>query len=242
MNQPSDNELLLFHFGEDLGPERMAWIAAAVAGDADTARRYAELRRLLDASATALDAAEPSPGAADRIWRRLLPQLEPQRAQRRPVWLEWLLPGLALAASIGLGIVIGRSWQAPAPAPAVEQAPLAFDADAGDRVLAAHLARHLGQTERLLRIAENGEVGADQLAATLVEGNRLYAAAALRAGKPALAQFLSDLEPVLRELANDDGANALGGAGVAREQIRSGDLLFRLRALAELQSAPTQRL
>jgi hypothetical protein len=240
MNQPSDNELLLFHFGEDLGPERMAWIAAAIADDADTARRYADLRRLLDASATALDVAEPRPGAADRIWRQLLPQLEPHRAQRRPVWLAWLLPGLALAASIGLGIVIGRSWQAPAPA--VEHAPLALDADAGDRVLAAHLARHLGQTERLLRIAENGEVGSDQLAATLVEGNRLYAAAALRAGKPALAQFLSDLEPVLRELANDDGANALGGAGVAREQIRSGDLLFRLRALAELQSAPTQRL
>jgi hypothetical protein len=240
MNQPSEDELLLFHFGEDLGPERMAWIAAAVADDPHTARRYAELRRLLEASATALDAAEPSPGAADRIWRKLLPQLGTRHAQRRPMWFGWLLPAFALAASIGVGIVIGRSWQEPKPA--AESAPLALDADAGDRVLAAHLARHLGQAERLLRIAENGEVGSDQLAASLVEGNRLYVAAALRAGKPALAQFLSELEPVLRELANDDGDNALGGAGVAREQIRSGDLLYRLRALAELQSTPTQRL
>ncbi len=240
MKQPSDDELLLFHFGEDLGPERMAWIAAAVVDDAETARRYAGLRRLLDASATALDVADPSPGAADRIWRELLPQLGARHAQQSPIRFEWLLPAVALAASIGLGIVIGRSWLAPKPASV--SAPLALEADAGDRVLAAHLARHLGQTERLLRIAVNGEVGSDQLAATLVEGNRLYAAAALRAGKPALAQFLSELEPVLRELANDDGDNALGGAGVAREQIRSGDLLFRLRALAELQSAPTQRL
>jgi hypothetical protein len=240
MNQPCDDELLLFHFGEDLGPERMAWIAAKIADDPQTARRYAELRRLLEASATVLDAAEPRPGAADRIWRQLLPQLGARPPQRRPIWFEWLLPAFALAASIGLGVVIGRSWQTSPPA--VDEAALTLDADAGDRVLAAHLARHLGQTERLLRIAENGEVGSDQLAATLVEGNRLYAAAALRAGKPALAQFLSELEPVLRELANDDGNNALGGAGVAREQIRSGDLLYRLRALAELQSTPTQRL
>jgi hypothetical protein len=66
--------------------------------------------------------------------------------------------------------------------------------------------------------------------------------AAERAGKPALAQFLLELEPVLRELANGDGDAALGGAGLAQEQIRSRDLLFRLRALEALQSAPVQTL
>jgi hypothetical protein len=240
MNQPSDDELLMFHFGEDLGPERMAWIASALSDDPASAARYAELRRLLDASTALLSATEPRPGASERIWRQLQPQLAPRRVQRRPIWLEWLLPGLALAASIGLGVVIGRQWQDLPPV--VDEAGTALTADASDRVLAAHLARHLGQTERLLRVAENGEVGSEQLAATLVEGNRLYAAAALRAGKPALAQFLNELEPVLRELANDDGENALGGAGVAREQIRSGDLLYRLQALAALQSTSTQRL
>lgn len=239
MNQPSDDELLMFHFGEDLGPERMAWIAASVADDPLTAARYAELRRLLEASTRVLAVDEPRPGASERIWRQLLPQLQPPAA-RRPSWFDWLLPGLALAASIGLGIVIGRNWQAP-PAP-VETAELTPAEDAGERLLAAHLARHLGQTERLLRVAENGEVGSGQLAATLVEGNRLYAAAARRAGKPELAQFLNEIEPILRELANDDGDNALGGAGVAREQIRSGDLIYRLQALAALQSTTPQRL
>lgn len=240
MNKPSDDELLMFHFGEDLGPERMAWIAGALSDDPATAARYRELRRLLDASTTLLRATEPRPGASERIWRQLLPQLQPKPVQRRQSWFDWLLPGLALAASIGLGVVIGRQWQDPPPV--ADDASLALGADASDRVLAAHLARHLGQTERLLRTAENGDAGSDQLAAALVEGNRLYAAAALRAGKPALAQFLTELEPVLRELANDDGANSLGGAGVAREQIRSGDLLYRLQALAALQSTTTQRL
>jgi hypothetical protein len=109
-------------------------------------------------------------------------------------------------------------------------------------VLAAHLSRHLGQTERLLRVAENGGADASgELARALVESNRLYAVAAERAGKLALAQFLLELEPVLRELANGNDA-ALGGADLAQEQIRKRDLLFRLRALETLQSAPVQTL
>ncbi|HWS26930.1 MAG TPA: hypothetical protein VN259_10220 [Xanthomonadales bacterium] len=234
---PSDDELVMFHFGEDLGPERMEAIAMAITDDPRLQQRYQELRRLLGASGAALAVAEPGPDFEQRLWRKLAPQLEPA-AKRRPIWLEWLVPGLALAASLGMGIVIGRQWQ-PAAAP---DAPIALDAAAQDRVLAAHLARHLGQTERLLRVAENGDLtGADPLAAVLIESNRLYASAAERAGKPALAQFLSELEPILRELANGDDAD-LGGTALAREQIRSRDLLYRLRALQTLQATPTQTL
>lgn len=242
MFEPSDNELVMFHFGEDLGPERMAAIADALARDPRCAARYAQLRRLLAASASALEAAEPAPGFEQRVWRQLAPQLEKARpVRRRPFWLDWLVPGLALAASLGAGIVIGRYWQPSPLAPAA--APLALSGDAGERVLAAHVARHLGQTERLLRVAENGGAAdSGEIASTLIESNRLYAVAAERAGKPALAQFLLDLEPVLRELANGDGDAALGGAGLAQEQIRSRDLLFRLRALEALQSAPVQTL
>lgn len=238
---PGDDELLMFHFGEDLGPERMQAIALAVSEDPRCAARYAELRRLLAASTTALADAEPASGFEQRVWHRLAPHLQP--AQSRSFWRDWWLPGLALAASLGLGIVIGRQWL-PAPAPGVQPAPapLALGADAGERLLAAHLARHLGRTERLLRVAENGDAGdAGELAGALIEGNRLYAVAAERAGKPALAQFLLELEPVLRELANADSAG-LGGHALAQEQIRSRDLLFRLRALETLQTASTQRL
>lgn len=242
MIQPGDDELVMFHFGEDLGPERMAAIAEALARDPRCAARYAELRRLLAASASALDASEPAPGFERRVWQQLAPRLQARRpAPTRTSWFDWLLPGLALAASLGMGIVIGRYWQPTPLAPAA--APLALSDDAGERVLAAHLSRHLGQTERLLRVAENGgAAGSGELASALIESNRLYAVAAERAGKPALAQFLHELEPVLRELANGEGDAALGGAGLAQEQIRSRDLLFRLRALESLQSAPVQTL
>lgn len=242
MQQPGDDELVMFHFGEDLGPERMAAIAEALSRDPRCAARYTELRRLLSASTSALEASEPAPGFEQRVWRQLAPRLAAQRpAPRRPFWFDWLLPGLALAASLGVGVVIGRYWQPTPLAPAA--VPLALSEDGGERVLAAHLARHLGQTERLLRVAENGGADASgELARALIESNRLYAVAAERSGKPALAQFLLELEPVLRELANENGDAALGGAGLAQEQIRSRDLLFRLRALEALQSAPVQTL
>lgn len=242
---PSDDELLMFHYGEDLGPERTAAIGLAIADDALTGARYAALRRLLGASTLALAPPEPDSGFEQRVWGRLRPQLIAQTASMRrpprPFWVEWLLPGLALAASLGLGVVIGRQW--PSPPASSAAVPVTLSSDAGSRVLAAHLAQHLGQTERLLRVAENGG-GADSeaLAAALIDSNRLYAAAAERAGKPALAQFLTELEPVLRELANSSGDSALGGAGLAQEQIRSRDLLYRLRALEALQANPTQRL
>ena len=44
MNNPDDDELLLFHLGEELGPERMDAIACAIAADPRLAARYAALR------------------------------------------------------------------------------------------------------------------------------------------------------------------------------------------------------
>lgn len=241
---PGDDELLLFHFGEDLGPERMQSIALAIAEDPRCAARYAELKRLLAASTSALGAvAEPRPGFEQRAWRRLAPQLRPAQ-ESRAWWRGGWGPPLALAASVGLGIALGRLWQAAPPAstsPAAVAQVVALEGDAGARLLAVRLAAHLGRTERLLRAADNG-AEASEFAQTLIDSNRLYAAAAERAGKPTLAAFLTELEPVLRELANADADASLGGGELAREQIRSRDLLFRLRALQTLQSAPTQRL
>jgi hypothetical protein len=240
MNTPDNNELLMFHFGEDLGPERIAEIAAAISTDAELAKRYESLRRLLGASTSALSAAPPDADFERRLWQQLGPRIRAQSPQRNSRWLNWWLPGLALAASLGLGMVIGRQWQ-PVPMDPTTSMPIgsaSLVSDGGDRVLAAHLARHLGQTERLLRVAENGgDDDSNALAAALIESNRLYAAAAARAGRPVLAQFLSELEPLLRELANCDGDRALGGASLAQEQIRSRDLLYRVQALEALQSS-----
>ena len=90
----------------------------------------------------------------------------------------------------------------------------------------------LAKAQRAELLASDEQLGraASELAESLLDSNRLYAMAAERAGKPALGQFLRELEPLLIELANEEGAiePALG------EEIRSRDLAFKTRAAAAL--------
>ena len=72
--------------------------------------------------------------------------------------------------------------------------------------------------------------GDAELAASLVESNRLYAAAAARAGNARLADFLRQLEPLLLELANPASAPDISVRQGLRDYVRSNDVLFQVRA------------
>ncbi len=146
-------------------------------------------------------------------------------------------PRLALAASlliaVGAGFLIGRIGRdAAPPPPAIASTPLPAE-NAAQRVLALHLAAHFESTERALLVAANSPDDTETarvLARDLIDGNRVYAAAAERAGRPQLADFLRQLEPVLLELANGGELSA----GLVAEQIRERDLAFKTRAAAAL--------
>jgi hypothetical protein len=76
------------------------------------------------------------------------------------------------------------------------------------------------------------------VAATLVESNRLYAAAAARAGNTRLADFLRQLEPVLIDLANQPADASIQSRDGLRDYLRKTDLLFQVRATqARIDSA-----
>jgi len=72
--------------------------------------------------------------------------------------------------------------------------------------------------------------GNADLAATLVDSNRLYAAAAARSGNTRLADFLRQLEPVLIELANQPADASVESVEGLRDYLRKTDLLFQVRA------------
>ena len=98
-------------------------------------------------------------------------------------------------------------------------------------MLAAYLNAHLESTERVLLVAANSpdEYQTSQaLARELLSSNRLYAAAARRAGRAQLAAFLRQIEPVLLELARGDEPGAVGA------RIRDEDLPFKARAAAAM--------
>src|SRR6185369_2704212 len=146
-----------------------------------------------------------------------------------------LLPRAALAAAcmlllaIGIGFYAGRST-APQPDEIAQTRANAM----ATRVLDAYVAEHLRATEGLLLTAVNsddaGLVGNRDLAASLVDSNRLYAAAAARSGNTRLADFLRQLEPVLIELANQPADASVESVEGLRDYLRKTDLLFQVRA------------
>lgn len=80
-----------------------------------------------------------------------------------------------------------------------------------------------------------------ELAASLVESNRLYALAAARAGNTQLADFLRQLEPVLISLANQSPSPSIEPAQGLRDYLRSTDLLFQVRATEARLDKPAPR-
>jgi anti-sigma-K factor RskA len=243
MNTIRDDDLILYHYRDGLDANRLAEIENALFASTDLRERYAAIEQAL-ALADTLPTPVPDADFNARLWRQLEPRLFAKtRSIKRASWRDslqalhaWLSPphlafaaACAIALAVGIGFYAGRQ---SAPAPALAQT----GADAAAiRVLDAYVAAHLRATEGVLLTASNSESadlldGNRQLAASLVEANRLYALAATRAGNAALADFLRQLEPVLISLANPSQSAPVQPSDGLRDYLRTTDLLFQVRA------------
>ena len=249
MNPIRDEDLVLYHYRDGLDAKALAAIAAALDASGELRARYASIEQTL-ARVDALPVPEPDAGFSARLWRNLEPRLQPRRSARTS-WLErvhaWLSPprlafagaACALALALGIGFYAGRQSAPEAPAVASADAAAA-------RVLDAYVAQHLRATEGVLMTASNSDSTTlldsnRELAASLVESNRLYALAATRAGNTQLADFLRQLEPVLISLANQPASPSIEPAQGLRDYLRSTDLLFQVRATEARLDKPAPR-
>ena len=241
-NSIGDDDLVLYHYRDGLDAARTAEIRDALAASAPLRERYASLERAL-ARVDAEPAPEPDANFNARLWQKLEPRLQTRRVvvEKRASWLDtlhaWLTPprlafagACAIALAIGIGFYAGR--QSAPNAPLVASA----SADAASaRVLDAYVAAHLRATEGVLMTASNSDSaellgGNRELAAQLVEANRLYALAAARAGNTQLADFLRQIEPVLISLANPSPSESVQPSEGLREYLKATDLMFQVRA------------
>jgi hypothetical protein len=251
MNSISDEDLVLYHYRDGFDAVALAEIAAALDASEDFRERYASIERTL-ARVDALPAPEPDRDFNARLWRNLEPRLRPRMGAERPSWREWVQAWLsppqlafagaacALALAVGIGFYAGRH-----SAPEGPLASTQADAAAA-RVLDAYVAEHLRATEGVLMTASNSDSTTlldsnRELAASLVESNRLYALAAQRAGNAQLADFLRQLEPILISLANQTPASSIEPAQGLRDYLRSTDLLFQVRATEARLDKPAPR-
>jgi hypothetical protein len=229
-----EDELILHYYGESpaaaveshlhaCGSCRNAWDALCAALDAVT-----------DETAGPDALRERSPADLETVWLRLRPQLQAE-SRRRSLRRAFLVP-LAAAAALVMAFLAGRHWPMPSPAPAVTTA--ASEAQVRERVLLIAVGDHLERSQMLLVELANApagkpaDIGVEQeRAEELVGANRLYRAAAVRAGEPAMASVLEELERLFIEVAHSP--EQLRPAQLARLQrrIESRGLLFKVRVL-----------
>ncbi|MEP6880857.1 MAG: hypothetical protein ABI866_02635 [Dokdonella sp.] len=258
MQTIKDNELILFHYRDGVSLSRVAEIEAAMSSSEALRERYQRLCLLLGEVDMAL--AEPSANFERRLWARLDQRMANDPAPssgKRPSWLMRLRELLAVASkprlawagglaailmiALGIGFLAGRNSATPPIAAAHDNAPTM-----ASRMLDSYVAGHLRATEGLLLTAVNDESGAllkgnQALAENLVESNRLYAVAAVRAGNTRLADFLRQLEPVLIELANQPSSATVENREGLRDFLRDTDLLFQVRATESRIDADSKR-
>jgi hypothetical protein len=242
----NDNELVLFHYRDGLDDSRLGEIAVALRASESLRIRYACLCELLKGA----DAEVPVPqeGFEQRLWAGLDRRMAnlPSRPVRpgaiarirdrldrvfapRLIWAGGF--AMALLIALATGFLVGRNGAQQQMASESPAAPSKM----ADRILDVYVAGHLRATEGVLLTAANddgGELlaGNRELAQSLVESNRLYAAAAARSGNLRLADFLRQLEPVLLEVANRPATSTVEDRQGLRDYLRNTDLLFQVRA------------
>lgn len=250
MNTIRDDDLVLYHYRDGLTAGELAAIGQALRESAPLRARYATLCVTLQAvDAQPVPAADA--GLEERLWRRWEQQADSapdrrhagtQRGARRVrhrvgarPQLRHAATALAVVAALGLGFLIGRQPAGPqVPTPRPEVAVVG-KSELSSRVLDAYVAAHLRETEGVVLTAVNSDsaallAGNRELAAGLIDSNRLYAQAAARAGNARLANFLQQLEPLLIELANPAGTESVQSSDGLRDYVDKTDLLFQLRA------------
>lgn len=252
MNTICDDDLVLYHYRDGLTAGELAAIAQALRDSAALRARYAALCATLQA----VDA-QPVPsadaGLEERLWQRWEQQVgrggvpdrrhadalrgarrTPHRAGARSL-RRYAATAFAVIVALGAGILIGRQPALPQePAPPPEVTAVGKSA-LSSRVLDAYVAAHLRETEGVVLTAINSDsaallAGNRELAAGLIDSNRLYAQAAARSGNARLANFLQQLEPLLIELANPAGTESVQSTDGLRDHVDKTDLLFQLRA------------
>jgi len=226
MKHASEEQLVLLYYGE-----------AADAADIDrhlegceTCR--AEYRALQLVLNTVNSAPVPERGAeyGAEVWKRVENRLG--RRKRRPSFTQWWIWAPAMAALLVGAFLAGRLTHKPG-------AELAKNQQIRERILLVAVGDHLERSQMVLAELSNAPNGRGkldisderQMAADLLEDNRLYRQTAHVTGDTAVANVLDDLERVLIEIAHSPTEVSSEQLEDLQHQIESRGLLFKVRVL-----------
>ncbi|MDQ6801932.1 MAG: hypothetical protein M3041_13980 [Acidobacteriota bacterium] len=252
MQHLTEQELVLHHYHDEDSPAAVAKHLAAC----DVCRaEFNSIQRVL-ALVDEMPIPQRADGYGEQVWTRL--RWRVGSAGRRRNWQT----ALAAAAVLAIAFFAGQWWHAHNIAPAnvatinaaAGKVAAASQADSQNRILFVVVSDHLDSSERMLLQVVNSDSkrGLDLTnergrAEELVASNRIYRQTAEQHGNDRLASVLSDLEPVLLEIAHSDGKLSPDEASALQKRIDSKGLLFKVRVISaqtsghETPAAPPQK-
>lgn len=221
----SEEKLILYYYDDGLPAKERRHIANALEADAVLAARYRELAHSLGSLSEKEIPAAPAP-----VVQRWHDSIDRAAARERPVEVHpatgfhfssffW---GIALTASLVLGIAIGNYWSADGTKGVAEdlQASVTSTPDAASLPVAftRGLQVYLQESQDELRTlpVENDAVRG-MLVMQIVNQNRLYERSATANNSPQLARVLRAFEPILLRLADENITAA--DAAALRQQL-----------------------
>jgi len=228
MQHLTEQDLVLHHYHDDESPAAIEQHLAACAG---CRAEYDSIRGVF---ALVEEMPVPDRGEAygEQVWNRLRWRLG---RERRWGW-QW---ALAAAAVLAMAFVAGALWHARSTTPGIPRPAAVASAPqtgARDRILLVVVTDHLDSSERMLVDLANADpkrtldLGPERKRAeNLLTSNQLYRETAARRGDNRLAAVLSDLEPVLIEIANSDAKLTPEEVAALQKRIDSKGLLFKVR-------------
>jgi hypothetical protein len=238
MTHPTEDDLILHHYGEAAQPPGIdGHLAACGSCRLERERIAADLARL-----DRIPVPERGDDYGLQVWRKLRTRLpEPEAPARAAFFPAWRLSAaLALFAVAAAAFLTGRLWPRPAAVPRSAEAGPGLAAESRERILLLAVADQLDRSQiALLEFLHADDTARAEsshdrdLARELIASSRLYRQTAAQAGKTGLASVLDDVERVLIEIANSPSPEA---RAALRRRIESEGTLFKVRIVrAQLQ-------
>jgi hypothetical protein len=231
MNHCSDDDLVLYYYGEDDRPA--GHVQACVA----CAARYQALTAILQA-VVAPDVPPRGDQYGLEIWQRIRHRLPPPAPwwQGLFTW-HWAAAAAAAIVLIAVGFSAGRLWPSSSEEMAAAPVVVSDGDESRRRVLLLTVADHLDQTDRVLTDIVNAAGGMDisgeqAWANDLMAASRLYRQQAVETNDTSLAAVLDELERTLLDIIHRPSTVTNADVEEIRWRIDSAALLFKVRVMS----------
>jgi anti-sigma factor RsiW len=238
----NEDQLVAHYFHDDDAP---AAAQQHLASCPDCAAQYESICGVLT---LVHDAPVPERGAdyGQQVWTRLRWKLGARRSSRALTG-RWLATAAVLAVGLCTGSIVVNWRPTRHPEPPAATSTIAQNVKRAtteqnkqnERVLVLVVGDHLESSERMLTEVANADPkrgydagDAQQRAIELVASNRMYRQTAAQHGDERIASLLSDLEPILVELAHAGKTLSPDELASIQKRIESKGLLFKVRVMS----------